>query len=245
MRGKVADQNLAALAAGHEHPAALVLPSSTSLNTVIINARCTLRVQEDQRVIMVAGLPVHHSRADDMVAEAYAMVLLVELGFAQQSQVARAFGRSERTVRRHQERCADRVHNCAIRSTHVMLHSCSKPPVWIVWSPSMFTIQRPWTTPFASASITSPRCQCLAAAVHAAVTHVPLAAGLGALLETGSIDAVVTTDSVGVDSDGPAPSACGKLTILPIAPLLGHGLARMLDGRPLASLLERWPPTEG
>ena len=87
---------------------ALALPSSTSLNTVIINARCTLRVQEDQRVITVAGPPAHHSRADDMVAEAYAMVLLVELGFAQQTQVARAFGRSERTVRRHQERYADR-----------------------------------------------------------------------------------------------------------------------------------------
>jgi hypothetical protein len=82
---------------------ALALPSSASLNTVIINARCTLRVQEDQRVIVVAGLPVHHYRADDMVAEAYAMVLLVESGFAQQTQVARAFGRSERTVRRHQE----------------------------------------------------------------------------------------------------------------------------------------------
>src|ERR1019366_5075202 len=85
---------------------ALALPSSASLNTVIINARCTLRVQEDQRVIVVAGLPVHHYRADDMVAEAYAMVLLVESGFAQQTQVARAFGRSERTVRRHQERYA-------------------------------------------------------------------------------------------------------------------------------------------
>ena len=29
------------------------------------------------------------------------MVLLVESGFAQQTEVARAFGRSERTVRRH------------------------------------------------------------------------------------------------------------------------------------------------
>jgi hypothetical protein len=57
---------------------ALGLPSSASLNTLIINARCTLRVQEDQRVIMVAGLPVHHYRADDMVAEAYAMVLLCD-----------------------------------------------------------------------------------------------------------------------------------------------------------------------
>ena len=36
------------------------------------------------------------------VAEAYAMVFLVEQGFAQQTEVARAFGRSVRTVRRHQ-----------------------------------------------------------------------------------------------------------------------------------------------
>jgi transposase len=85
---------------------ALALPSSASSNTVVINVRCTLRVEEDQRVIVVAGLPVHHYRTDDAVAEAYAMVLLVESGFAQQTEVARAFGRSERTVRRHQERYA-------------------------------------------------------------------------------------------------------------------------------------------
>jgi hypothetical protein len=50
------------------------------------------------------GLPVHHYRAEDAVAEAYAMVFLVESGFAQQMDVARAFGRSVRTVRRHQAR---------------------------------------------------------------------------------------------------------------------------------------------
>ena len=85
---------------------ALALPSSASSNTVIINARCTLRVQEDQRVIVVGGLPVHHYRSDDAVAEAYAMVLLVDSGFAQQTEVGRAFGKSERTVRRQQERYA-------------------------------------------------------------------------------------------------------------------------------------------
>lgn len=85
---------------------ALALPSSASSNVVVINARCTLRREEEQRVIIVGGLPVHHYRADDAVAEAYAMVLLVESGFAQQTEVARAFARSERTVRRHQERYA-------------------------------------------------------------------------------------------------------------------------------------------
>jgi transposase len=73
---------------------------------VVINARCSLRIEEDQRVIVVAGLPVHHYRAEDAVAEAYAMVFLVESGFAQQTEVACAFARSERTVRRYQERYA-------------------------------------------------------------------------------------------------------------------------------------------
>lgn len=85
---------------------ALALPAAAASNTVVINARCSLRVEEEQRVIVVAGLPVHHYRAEDAVAEAYAMVLLVEAGFAQQTEVAHAFARSERTVRRYQERYA-------------------------------------------------------------------------------------------------------------------------------------------
>src|SRR5215468_3634913 len=83
---------------------ALALPLLAASNTVVINARCSLRVEADQRVIVVGGLPVHHYRAEDAVAEAYAMVFLVESGFAQQMDVARAFGRSVRTVRRHQAR---------------------------------------------------------------------------------------------------------------------------------------------
>jgi transposase len=61
----------------------------------------------DQRVIVFAGLPVHRYCVDDKVAEAYAMVFLVEAGFAQQTEVARAFGQSARTVRRHQARYAE------------------------------------------------------------------------------------------------------------------------------------------
>jgi transposase len=85
---------------------ALVLPPSAASNTVVINARCTLRREEEQCVIVVAGLAVHHYRADDAVAQAYAMVLLVESGFAQQTEVARTFDIAERTVRRYQERYA-------------------------------------------------------------------------------------------------------------------------------------------
>ena len=85
---------------------ALALPSPAASNTVVINARCSLRIEAGQRVIIVAGLPVHHYCAEDAVAEAYAMVFLVESGFAQQTDVARAFARSERTVRRYQRRYA-------------------------------------------------------------------------------------------------------------------------------------------
>src|ERR1700716_2343028 len=83
---------------------ALALPLPAASNTVVINARCTLRIEAGQRVIVVAGLPMHHYRAEDAIAEAYAMVFLVESGFAQQTDVARAFARSVRTVRRYQGR---------------------------------------------------------------------------------------------------------------------------------------------
>src|SRR5437660_4400237 len=85
---------------------ALALPPPAASNTVVINARCSLRIEAGQRVIVVAGLPVHHYGAEDAVAEAYAMVFLVESGFAQQTDVARAFARSVRTVRRYQGRYA-------------------------------------------------------------------------------------------------------------------------------------------
>jgi hypothetical protein len=82
---------------------ALALPSPAPSNTVVINARCSVRIEADQRVIVVAGLPVHHYRAEDAVAEAYAMVFLVESGFAQQTDVARAlcalFGATKSAMR--------------------------------------------------------------------------------------------------------------------------------------------------
>src|SRR6516162_7382057 len=84
----------------------LPLPSPAPSNSVVINPRCSLRMEADQRVIVVAGLPVHHYCAEDAAAEAYAMVFLVESGFAQQTEVACAFSCSERTVRRHQQRYA-------------------------------------------------------------------------------------------------------------------------------------------
>jgi transposase len=102
----LADPNLSALARRMSAQQTLALPLPAASNTVVINARCSLRIEADQRVIVVAGLPVHHYRAEDAVAEAYAMVFLVVSGFAQQTDVARAFARSVRSVRRYQRRYA-------------------------------------------------------------------------------------------------------------------------------------------
>ena len=58
-----------------------------------------------------------------------------------------------------------------------------------------------------------------AAAVHVAVTHVPLAAGVAALLAAEQIRGIVTTDSVGELPPAQPGTAAGKLTVLPVADL--------------------------
>ncbi len=74
---------------------------------VIINERCTLRTREGFRLVIVGGIVLAQYARDDRLAEAYAMVSLVEQGWADQNDVARAFECSARTVRRHQTRCAE------------------------------------------------------------------------------------------------------------------------------------------
>ena len=82
-----------------------------------------------------------------------------------------------------------------------------------------------------------------ATAVHAAVTHTPLTRGLAALLAAKSLASVVVTDSVGFGPERLATPAADntKLVTLPVGPLFGAALRRMLAGKPLAPLLERWP----
>ncbi len=69
-----------------------------------INDRCQIRTQESHRVVMVSGIPVAYYAVADRMAEAHAMVNLVEQGWADQNDVARAFGYSARTLRRDQRR---------------------------------------------------------------------------------------------------------------------------------------------
>jgi hypothetical protein len=73
-------------------------------DVVVINERCVVRVEGPLRIVVVAGVPLAHFVAGDRMAEAYAMVSLVEHGWADQNDLARAFGCSPRTVRRCQRR---------------------------------------------------------------------------------------------------------------------------------------------
>lgn len=93
--GSVVDADAQAGLFGTEPEAADVL---------VINDRCVVRVEGDLRIVVAAGVPLAHFVADDRMAAAYAMVSLIEQGWADQNDVARAFGCSPRTVRRFQRR---------------------------------------------------------------------------------------------------------------------------------------------
>jgi ribose-phosphate pyrophosphokinase len=82
-----------------------------------------------------------------------------------------------------------------------------------------------------------------ARAVHVAFTHAPCDAGIAALCAAEDIDSVVLTDSIALPGSLP-PERRARLTLLPIAPLLGAAIDRMLTHRPVSELLERFPPDE-
>jgi len=72
--------------------------------TQFINERCLLRTQDGFRVVLVSGIRLAHYTVGDHMSEAHAMVSLVDQGWADQNDVAMAFGCSVRTLRRHQRR---------------------------------------------------------------------------------------------------------------------------------------------
>jgi transposase len=75
--------------------------------TQVINERCLMRTQDGHRVVLVSGIVLANYAVGDRMAEAHAMVSLVQQGWADQQEVARAFGCSARTVRRDQRRFED------------------------------------------------------------------------------------------------------------------------------------------
>ena len=81
----------------------LPIPDGPS-DTHVVNDRCLVRTQDGHRVVVAGGVPVAQYAVGDRMAEAHAMVSLVEQGWADQNDVARAFGCTARTVRRQQRR---------------------------------------------------------------------------------------------------------------------------------------------
>jgi len=70
----------------------------------VINERCQVRTRDGHRIVSVAGMPWAQYAIGDSMSEAHAMVSLIEQGWADQNDVARAFGYSVRTARRFQRR---------------------------------------------------------------------------------------------------------------------------------------------
>jgi hypothetical protein len=80
---------------------------SPPLGSQVINDRCLLRTENGRRMVIVSGIVLAHYAMGDRIAEAHARLSLVEQGWADQNDVAGAFGCSARTVRRDQRRFDD------------------------------------------------------------------------------------------------------------------------------------------
>ena len=79
-------------------------PSGAEHAVVVVNDRCLIRTQHGHRLVIVSGIVLAQYAVDDRMAAAHAMVSVVEQGWANQNDVARAFARSPRTLRRYQRR---------------------------------------------------------------------------------------------------------------------------------------------
>ena len=59
--------------------------------THVINERCLLITRDGHRVVLVSGMPLAQYALGDRMSEAHAMVSLIDLGWADQNDVARGF----------------------------------------------------------------------------------------------------------------------------------------------------------
>lgn len=72
--------------------------------TVYVNDRVSFRTEGSERVVSVHGVVFAHYGIGDRAAEAYTMITLWESEYASQTEIARSFGYSARSLRRYQER---------------------------------------------------------------------------------------------------------------------------------------------
>ena len=82
----------------------LFVDEGAPAGVAIINERCMLRTQDGHRVVLVCGIVLAQYAVGDAMAEANAMVSLVDQGWADQVEVSRAFECATRTVRRYLRR---------------------------------------------------------------------------------------------------------------------------------------------
>jgi transposase len=71
---------------------------------VVVNDRVCIRTEGLRRVVLVHGVIVAHYDISDRAAEEYAMLTLFGAGYADQDEIARAFGYSTRSIRRYEQR---------------------------------------------------------------------------------------------------------------------------------------------
>lgn len=71
---------------------------------VIVNDGVSIRTEGTHRIVVVHGVVFAHYDISDRAVEAYTMVTLFQSGYADQDEIARAFGYSSRSVRRYEER---------------------------------------------------------------------------------------------------------------------------------------------
>lgn len=71
---------------------------------VNVNDRVSIHTQGIRRVVLVHGVIIAHFDVSDHAAEAYAMLTLLDSGYADQKEIARAFECSTRSIRRYEQR---------------------------------------------------------------------------------------------------------------------------------------------
>ena len=85
-------------------PLLLVEDEAPPEGVAFINPRCALHTRDGFSVVLASGMRIAYFATDDAAACAYAQVLLVTQGWADQNDVARAFKKGDRTVRRNLRR---------------------------------------------------------------------------------------------------------------------------------------------
>jgi hypothetical protein len=79
--------------AGDQNQQALIPEPRRDDGAVVVNHRCLIRAHDGHRVVLVSGVVLAQYAVEDRMAEAHAMVSLVEQGWADQIDEARAFMR--------------------------------------------------------------------------------------------------------------------------------------------------------